>query len=564
MRYNWIIKETPAVAGISRITDKLQVSEFLTRLLWARGMETPAEMDRFLSPWLRNLAMPEEIPGLTEAADVLARGLESGLPMAVWGDYDVDGVTSSALVKSFLAERGLDCRVYIPSRQGEGYGLNTAGIETLAAEGIRLLLTVDCGVTNVAEIARANELGMTVVVSDHHMPGPELPPAAAVCNPRLAPCSCEKLAGVGVAFLLMGGVNQRLSGDKTDMRAFLDLVALGTIADVVGLTGHNRILAKNGLLLIKETVRPGIAALKEVSGYDPLAPLTAGQVGFGLAPRINAAGRMDSPRKGLDLLLATSRDEALPLARELDEFNAKRRAREDEILQEALAQAEVQAAKSPALVLFQEDWHPGIIGIVASRVAEAHYRPTLMVCLENDQAKASGRSIKELDLFETLSSISDIFTQFGGHKQAAGCSFDPARVEELTERFARAVAERVGDSPLTPTLTLDAELPFSMVTHTLLKELELLQPFGMGNPEPVFASPPVEVLSYKIFGKNHVKLDLRDPDSGVTLQGKAWRMAEYIPSTVRGRKLRFAYTPRIDTYNNIPSIEARIRDWKEE
>ncbi len=558
-------------ASIPAIAEELGITEMLTEILWNRGFRTSKEMDLFLSPGLRNLCQPSEIPGVEESAAVLAQGLMQGMKMAVWGDYDVDGVTSTAMVKSFLKDRGFDCDHYLPNRLEEGYGLNVNGIRKLRDDGIDLLLTVDCGISNNGEIAAANEMGMTVVVSDHHLPAEELPPAEAICNPRMTEyngkefgeCSCATLAGVGVAFMLMARLNRLLPGEPVDMRQYLDFVALGTIADVVELQGQNRILVKNGLLLLKDARRPGLAALKVVSGYDMFAAIGAGQVGFGLAPRINASGRMGDPGKALDLLMCEDMDTARPIAKVLDELNAERKAEEDRILEEAFAQAEehIKRDNRAGLVLYSTSWHPGIIGIVASRVVEKFYRPTVMLCEENGIIKGSARSIKEFHIHESLTSMSELFLNFGGHKLAAGMSFKAEYLSEFRERFDQAVIDKIGNKALKPTLKVDRELPLENIDYVLLKELELMQPFGMGNPEPVFTTPPVEVLERRPMGKAHVKLTVADKDKKRRMPAKAWRMADQLGSELIGATMRFAFSPKIDKFNGIPTIELTVRDY---
>lgn len=544
---------------------ELSVSPLIIDILWNRGLETVEEMDRFLSPGLRHLAPPSELPGLTEAAEALAAGIRDGKILAVWGDYDVDGITSTALVIEFFRMRGMEVMHHLPNRMEEGYGVNIHGVERLADEGVQILLTVDCGITDNEAVARARELGMIVVVSDHHLPAEELPDAHAVCDPRLEDGGpYDDLAGVGVAFILMAALNKLLPGEPVEVRRLLDFVALGTIADVVRLTGMNRILVKNGLLLIKEADRPGIAALKVVSDYERGADLGAGQIGFNLAPRINAAGRMGDPSKALRLLLMRSFDEAMPIAEELNAINLERRRQEQSIAEEAFEQAE--AMKDMAgFVLHADHWHPGIIGIVASRVVEKYYRPTLLLCASEDGEllKGSGRSISEFDLHESLKAVSPLLNGFGGHKQAAGLSILPEKLDELRERFNQYVIDQLGPEPLTPTLKLDRELPFADITNTLLNELEMLQPFGMGNPEPVFGSPVVTVAEHRTFGREreHVKLVLADEDTGARLPGKAWRMADKLTRGVQGKLMRFAFTPKIDRYRGIPTIDLRIRDW---
>lgn len=589
MPCNWKLLSGAKVPDtIDAMAQDLGITRVIAELLWRRGYESAQDMDRFLSPGLRHLPQPAAIPGLSESAEVLARELMAGARFCVWGDYDVDGITATALVKDFFAKRlGPEVAAqqighYLPNRVNDGYGLNLDGVERLAGQGVRLLLTVDCGISAVAEVARARELGMTVVVSDHHLPPDELPKAHGICNPRLCGGACAdactglcNLAGVGVAFMLMAALNRLLPGQPVDMRQFLDLVALGTVADVVDLTGPNRILVKNGLLLIKEARRPGIASLKVYSGYDKLADLGAGQIGFGLAPRINAAGRMDDPQTALSMLLAPDMDTANPLASKLDGLNAQRRSEEQAILEEALAQAEEQKERL-GLVLAAEHWHPGVIGIVASRVVERHYKPVLMLCREDapDEPggghwKGSGRSVAEFDLHEGLSGLERLFLGYGGHRQAAGLSMRLENLDALREGFHLAVEAALGPTPLKPSLKLDRELSFGDISFTLLKELEMLQPFGMGNPEPLFVSPPVLVKDYRVFGKDHVKLNLAEQVGadagrpGAVLPAKAWRKANDLPREVLGKLMRFAFTPRIDRFDGIPKIELQVKDWDE-
>lgn len=544
---------------------ELSVSELIVEILHNRGLKELDEMDKFLSPLLRHMAPPDEIPGLTDAAEALAKGLDKGRTLCVWGDYDVDGITATAVVKEFFAMRGQEVRHHLPNRMEEGYGLNIPYIERLHAEGVDMLLTVDCGITDVEQVARARELGMTVVVTDHHLPGDELPNAHAVCDPRLREGGpYDDLAGVGVALLLMTALNRLLPGEPVDWRPLLDLAALGTIADVVRLTGMNRILVKNGLLFIKEAKRPGMAALKVVSEYERQAELGAGQIGFNLAPRINAAGRMGDPEKALNLLLSKDFDSAMPIAEELNSINMERRRQEQEIADQAFEQAESMRHMA-GLVLYGEDWHPGIIGIVASRVVEKFYRPTLLLCkadASGDLLKGSGRSISEFNLHEGLQAVSGVLEGFGGHKQAAGLSLKPENLEALRQQFNAHVIDMLGPDPLTATLKLDHELGFENINNTLLKELELLQPFGMGNPEPVFATKPVKVIEYSVFGREreHVKVTLED-EAGARLPGKAWRSADTLTREAYGRTMRFAFTPKIDRFRGIPKIDLRLRDW---
>ncbi len=544
-----------------RLAQSLDISLLLVRLLWARGLRSAQDMDLFLAPNLRHLALPDQWPGLKHAATVIAQALQSGKKPAVWGDYDVDGITSTALLLLFFQARGIMAAHHIPHRQSEGYGLNIPGIQALAAQGVGLLITVDCGIGNLREVARAKELGMTVVISDHHLPGPELPAADAVMNPKLAACPCPHLAGVGVAFLLAAVLNRMLPGEHLDMRQFLDLVALGTLADVVELTGQNRILVRNGLDILQEGKRPGIFALKEVCGYKPTAVLDEDRVGFGLAPRINAAGRLGHAETALQLLLAEDLSSARELAKELDQYNSQRRSIGREILEQAQSMAKEQADQC-GIVLYDPTWHEGVIGIIASKIAETYYRPAIV--LTNDESgglKGSGRSIPEFHLHEGLIQCRNLLTGFGGHSQAAGLRLRADKLNDFRRRFDSVAAHSFAHLAPKPTLLVDAALGFDQVDFDLLKELDLLAPFGPDNPKPVFLSPQVVVRHRKVVGTEHVFLDLRDNQAGVTLRAKAWNQARALPPSVAGKTMHLAYTPKFNEFNGVTSIELVLRDW---
>lgn len=559
---------TPAPPDVLGRAESLQVSPVVTELLWRRGIEALPEMDAYLSPGLRHLVSPADWPALDQAASIVAQAVQDERTIAVWGDYDVDGVTASAVLIDYFDRRGVSVLHHLPARQEEGYGVNKEGIELLAAQGAKLLITVDCGISDYEAVSRARELGMEVVVTDHHLPPPELPPAHAILNPRLEPIPCPtlaNLAGAGVAFFLIAAVNSKLgpdaTGANTDVRSLLDLVSLGTLADVVDLKGQNRILAKNGLLLVAEAPRPGIAALKEAAGFARKAALGAGQVVFGLTPRINAAGRMGLAEDALQMLLAPDFDAAWPFAKKLEILNKERRAEEDRILQEALAQAETQAERL-GLVLFGEDWHPGVVGIVASRIVERLAKPALVLCAENGQLKGSGRSAHHFDLHAGLTACKDLLTRFGGHKQAAGLALDAGNIEKLRDSFHAVVLEQLGPEPLAHSLTVDRPLAFSEIDFTLLKELDMLQPYGMGNPEPVFVSNPVEVRGLRRFGKDrvHASLELLDKTARAQLRGKYWRKGKDLPDAIKGSMIRVAFTPKIDSFDGVPKIELQIKD----
>ncbi len=565
MRWTFAPTLTPP-DGLETLAERLEISPDLAVLLYRRGMQDAETLAGFLNPRLAGLAPPAEWPGLEQAGRVAVEALAEGRTPCVWGDYDVDGITSTVLLKDFFRRRGIACRTYIPHRLHEGYGLNIPALENLAGEGVNFLITVDSGATDVEAVARAKELGMRVIVTDHHLPGPIAPPADAVINPRSAPCPCPALAGVGVAFFLAAAVNAELAkrdGIRLDMRDFLDLVALGTLADVVDLGGQNRILVKNGLLKIAEGARVGVAALKSACNHAPTAALGAGQVVFNLAPRLNAAGRLGSTELALELLLTDDRATAAQLAGELSRLNAERRAEEDLILAKALEQGREQAeAGRTGLVLYGEDWHPGIIGIVASRMVEALHRPTVVISRVGPYLKGSGRSVPGFDLHAAFAASEDLLLGFGGHRQAAGLSMEPDNLHSFRERFAELALQGIGAAPEEPECRIDGELSLLKASDfTFLKELELLQPFGNGNPEPIFASPPVLVKAVRRH-PGFCRIEVQAESGGPVLHAKAWRRPTEIPLSLKGTHVRLAYTPRIDRYNGAAQVELRLKDWK--
>ncbi len=561
-RVKWkLMQNTASPAHIAGLAETLEISPALCRILHNRGMTSPEEMQLFLSPGLRYLEPLEAWPQLQQAADLTASSVNKGEKIAVWGDYDVDGITSAALLKDFFQLKGVDIRCFLPHRVQDGYGLNLAGIEKLAGEGIKTLITVDCGISHHREISRAKELGMHVVLTDHHLPGSKLPPADVIINPRCVPCPYPGLAGVGSAFFLAAALNRTLPGARVDIRDLLDLVALGTIADLVPLDRTNRILVKNGLLLLSEARRPGIYALKEASGLGGTDSIGAGQVGFALGPRINAAGRLDDPVQALELLLCRDLQKARSIASRLNTLNNERKKAEESILEKAREQAR-EYKDDAGLILFDPDWHPGVLGIVASRLAEEFHRPCLVLTRKNGLLKGSGRSVSGFDLYQGLFNLKDHLSGFGGHSQAAGLSLEPENFDGLRTDFSRVVRKCLGPGPHQKEMVLDALLGLDELSPDFLQELELLQPFGPENPRPMFLSPPLKVLDQSLFGKDkHIRFYLQDPESGVKLRGQFWRQGRHLKEiSLKGRSLRLAYTPDINIYQGLVSIRLNIKE----
>lgn len=544
----------------------LNISQPILQILWQRGMTSLEEIDTFLSPKLQFLASPECWSGISEATILLEKAILEGNTILVWGDYDVDGVTGSTVMREVLTFHNANVIIHLPDRKKEGYGVNIPMIEHIAEKHVGILLTVDCGISDVAAITRARELGFTTIIADHHLPPQKLPPAHVICNPRMSENPCPYLAGVGIAFFLMAALNSKLekqTGKRMDIRTVLDLVALGTLADMALLKGQNRILVKNGLLKIKEAKRPGMAALKKVCGFSPSTSLGAGQVMFHLAPRINAAGRLGNPRIAHEMLFSTDTELAATHAIHLNDMNEQRRTEEKRIFNEALVQAQ-QCSTQQGLVLHGENWHQGVLGIVASRITEVIHKPVLILCSDGTMLKGSGRSIADFDLHAGLTQCSDLFEKFGGHKQAAGLTLQTKNLDKLKKQFDTVVRNFFGDKPITPKLYIDMELPFAQASDfTFLKSLELLQPFGLGNPEPIFSSLPLRIQRYKFFGSNkeHISMTVVEEHSGIVLQAKGWRLAKNLSSTTMSTRIKLAYTPSFTTYHGMTSIELEIKDW---
>ncbi|MCF8106176.1 MAG: single-stranded-DNA-specific exonuclease RecJ [Desulfohalobiaceae bacterium] len=548
--------------GLASWAEELNISRFLARILWHRGFSSPQDMDVFLSPGLRHLPPLKEWPDLIHCAELLAREIARGRKLAVWGDYDADGITATAILIHFFKKRGISAPAYIPERVEHGYGLNPEGLEDLKQKGVDLIVTVDCGIANIQEIERAGQLGLQVFVTDHHLPGKELPGARAIVDPCLGDCPYPQASGAAVAFLLAAALNRILPGEPVDIRNYLDLAALGSIADIVELNKTNRILVKNGLLCLGEARRPGIFALKEICKLPPTAPMGSGQVSFGLAPRINAAGRMGSAETALQLLLAPDLSTARPLAAKLEKHNQERRRVEKKIIEEASGQAET-LSDHLGLVLYSPDWHKGIVGIAASRIVEQFNRPALLLTRDGEKLTGSGRSIAAFDLHQGLQECAQVLLKFGGHRMAAGLSLKEENLEELRRIFNRSVQDSFGDIPPQPTIEMDAGLSLGRVDLTLVQELDLLQPFGQGNPQPVFWSPALSVTKHRFFGQNHVSIEVRDDRAGVNMLGKAWRQAKSLGPAIKGKDIRLAFTPKLNRYNGLTSIDLQIRDWKE-
>lgn len=548
-----------------RLRRELALHPTVARLLVQRGLAEPASARRFLTPSLDDLHDPSRLADLDRAVERLLAAVARREAIAVHGDYDADGVSSTVMLRRVLELLEGDVTHFIPERLREGYGLHAETVERLHAGGVRVIVSVDCGIRSVSAAERARELGVDLIVTDHHEPDAALPPAFAVLNPRRADCTYpdKDLAGVGVAFKLVQALCQR-TGRGAWLRGFAKLAAIGTLADAVPLRGENRVLAKVGLDELsagRHTV--GLQALLEVSGLAGRR-IASDDVAFQVAPRINAAGRMRSADMAARLLLATGASDgarAKALAESLNTENARRKEAESGIAAEArkVIERDPDVGAHNLLVVWAEGWHRGVIGIVASKLVEAFARPAIVLSVEGAEAHGSGRSVPGFDLLGALERNADLFLRFGGHRQAAGMVVAASRLKELRRRLAAYAAERLDPRDLVPRLTVDAPLPLGEVRADLLRGLASLEPFGRGNPRPVFYAEAVEVAAGpRTIGKRHLRMTLRQ--GRAAFPAVAWRAAERSAVFERRRALRVAFSLGEDSYQGNHFLQLIVAD----
>jgi single-stranded-DNA-specific exonuclease len=565
MHRRWILKESDPRAR-DTLSRALAVSPLVAAVLAARGFAEPESARAFLNPSLSALPDPDLIPGMGAAAERLVRAAHAGETVWVYTDYDVDGVTCAALLSEFFTSCRMPCRVRLPRRDREGYGLHPDALDDIAGQGGRLVVTADTGISSLAEARHARRLGIDLLITDHHTPGAELPDAMAVVNPKLAGSSYPDpmIAGVGVAWNLAVSVRRRLreagwfaASPEPDLRDVLDLVALGTVADVAPLKGVNRALVAVGLRRLNEPgARLGVQALRELSAVK--GELRAGHIGFQLGPRLNAAGRMEGPDDALHLLSARDLPAARQLAGRLDALNRRRQTEERAIVEAARERVEREGWVPGrwSLVVEGEAWHEGILGIVASRLADAYYRPTVVVSL--GAGKGSARSIPGLSLIEALGDCAAHLERFGGHAAAAGMRVAEGQVGAFREAFEAAVRRRLTVEQLLPVLWLDAEVPLGGLTLAAVGELPALEPFGVGNPTPMLLARGVGVLDVRPIGKDGDHLKFRLEQGGRRYDGLAWRKAEGLAHVRPGDAVDLAYTPQVNEWNGALRVQLTV------
>ena len=526
----WKIREITDEYAVKSLADSLNFSEILARLLIHRDIKNFSQSKLFFRPTIDSLHDPFLMDGMEIATTRVIQALTENQSICIYGDYDVDGTCSTALLYMFLKELGANVEYYIPKRLTEGYGISRSGIDYVKSRDVSLLISVDCGITAVEETKYANELGLDLIICDHHQPKEQIPEAYAVLDPLKQGCSYpfKYLSGAGVAFKLAQGVSERIGKRDLPMQ-YLDLVALAGAADIVPLVDENRVLVKEGLNLINSNPRPGIEALIESSNLNP-GNLSSGQVVFTIAPRVNAAGRLGDAERAVELFVTKDKNEAREYAKILESENYQRRRIDEDTLDEALNIIEnsLDLDVEIPIVLHQESWHPGVIGIVASRLVEKYYRPTIMLTTVDGVAKGSARSIANFNIYEALEKCKDVLIHFGGHKAAAGLAVEIDKIDEFKERFGQVVRESMTLEDLFPEIHIDSPLKFSEITPKFLRIIDQFAPFGPGNMRPIFLSEGVEIAGNpRIIGNNHLLTSLKQTGSDKVFDAIGFNMGEY-------------------------------------
>jgi single-stranded-DNA-specific exonuclease len=555
----------PEASLAETLSRELKISPLIAQVLINRGIKSVEEADVFLNSRLAHLRDPLEIPNIVQAARRVLLAKEKGEKVLVFGDYDVDGVTGTSILLHTLKLLGIQASYYIPHRYGEGYSLSLESVGKIAQSGVKLVVTVDCGISNHAEIEKANSLGLDVVVTDHHNLPKDLPPAYAVVNPKLIPGEhpSRHLSGAGVAFKFAWAL-LRVSGvkDSVFLTSLLDLASLGTISDVVPLTAENRILAVGGLKLINERKRLGIKHLADAASL--YGKISVKNIYFGLAPRINAAGRLEHASKSVELLLTDDAGQAKALAEELNQINVRRRGIGSEIKEDVFSRlSEDYIAENKVVVLSGENWHPGVIGIVASQVVDRYSRPAILVGVNEGIGRGSARSVEGLNIFKLLDSCRDLFSDFGGHEGAAGFEISPENIPELKSKLRKEVDKFISLDDLRPKIAIDAELAPSKISMSFIKELEVFDPHGEGNPLPVFMSRNLKLYDMRKVGSTKRHLKAKFTDGEVTLDTIGFDMGSYAEQLSYDNSYDIAYKLETNEWDGFEVAQLSLIDVRE-
>ncbi|MDP7060036.1 MAG: single-stranded-DNA-specific exonuclease RecJ [Candidatus Marinimicrobia bacterium] len=560
----WKIK-TPDTSLVFRLTEEFKTSEIIGRVLANRDIESLESSRSFFDPKLSQLHDPFLMKDMDIAAGMVAEKVKSGGRIFIFGDYDVDGTTGSSALFLFLTSLECDAKVYIPDRIKEGYGLSREGIDVAKDWGADLLISCDCGINATDEVTYANDQNLEVIITDHHMPDENLPEANAILNPKQPDCSYpfKGLCGGAVVFKLIQAVSLLLELDDDLVHQYIDLITLGTAADIVPLTDENRIIVKHGLKSLSKTKRPGLRALLEISGLGE-KELTVGRLLFWAAPRINAAGRLGDANRAVQLMTTENLPESLKLARELDEENRQRQDLQQSMVDEAIMKvnAEVDLEKEKAIVLWDDNWHEGVIGIVASKIKETYHRPAVIISLSNGTGKGSARSVKGFDLYENLTECRELLDGYGGHPMAAGLTLDRKNLEDFRTRFSNLAYETLADDDLVNSLDIEGEMDLNLIDGRFMDFLEKLAPFGPGNMTPKFITRHVIPVGNPRLVGNGDHLKFRAKKGETSYDAIGFNMGNHYEKLITGKPIDIAYVVEKNEWQGRTSIQLNIRDIK--
>lgn len=570
MKKEWVLLDADP-AKVNTITKTLGISETVANILVNRGLDDLESASLFLQAKLKNLPDPSLIKDAQKASKIIVEAIKKGRHIVIYGDYDVDGITSTVLVYKFLSVLGANVRCYIPHRIEDGYGLNTYTLEEIATDGGEVVLTVDCGITSVEEVRYARNLGLDIIIVDHHHIGETLPDAVAIINTHAEDCPYpfKEMAAVGVAFSFLMVLKKAVeedgffTGTLPNLKEYMDLVALGTVADMVPLIGTNRIFVKHGLQQMQVNNRPGLLALAHVCGLKSLDEVTPAIISYKMAPRLNAAGRIGNAIKGVDLLLAQNYDLAIKMAEDLNLTNEYRQKLEAEIFEQAMRIVEEKRLhEKHSLVLYSHNWHPGVIGIVASRLVERYYKPTIMISVEGGVGRGSARSIQKLHIYHVLEQLNGLLVQYGGHKFAAGLTINEANIPEFARRFDEIVGGTLTSEDYHNVMEIDAQLELANLTPELVVALSSLEPFGMNNWEPNFLASRLTVKKQNIVNRAHLHWRFQAEGSPLQFNAIGFGLANerQVPSV--GDRIDIVYFPRINVFNGSVSLRLYVKDFR--
>lgn len=561
MDMRWIYAE-PSQKTVRQLQEQLHISSLLARTLVNRGITDSTDAKHFLYDNMSSLYDPFLMKDVRKGAERILTAIERGERIVVYGDYDVDGITSTALVYRSLCDLGADPAFYIPERQSEGYGLNRDALEELVHDKTEVIITVDCGISS-SKLVKEFNTQTDIIITDHHEPSEHIPEGYAVINPKQQDCMYpyKELAGVGVAYTLCRAL--RMLAGKTGGEEYTSLVALGTVADLVPLTGENRILVADGLSRIAEGDNCGIQALIETTGLDA-TKISAGNIAFSVAPRLNAAGRISHAEKGVFLLLEKDSDKAKETAEELHDLNTQRQDIERAITTAAIDEVESEGYEDDhVLVVAGDGWHSGVIGIAASRLIEKYYKPSLVISLKDGVGKGSCRSITGFNMYEALNSCKELLIQFGGHAMAAGFSVAQENIDALREQLNEYALRHLTEKDYIPVLNVDSVVAGEDITVDTVHELSLLEPYGMGNTRPLFVLKNALLYDIKEIGrqKTHLRI-VAESEDGCRLSGVGWSMADKADYILRNDEVDLAFQPELNTYHDRTTAQLVLRDMR--